>query len=56
MDAYAAQNRACAASAEKAGTSPLERYMHRSPGTDVQRLIADIVEPESFAQMKPVGR
>jgi hypothetical protein len=56
MDAYAAQNRACAASADKTGTSPLERYMHRSPQTDVQRLIADIVEPESFAQMKPVGR
>lgn len=55
-NAYAAQDRACAASAEKTGTSPLDRYMHRSPETDVQRLIADIVEPESFAQMKPVGR
>lgn len=56
LDAYAAQNRACAASAEKTATSPLDRYMHRSPETDVQRLIAEIVEPESFAKMKPVGR
>ncbi|HEY8949288.1 MAG TPA: hypothetical protein VIM56_10430 [Rhizomicrobium sp.] len=56
MDAYAAQNRACAASADKTGTNPLDRYMHRSPETDVQRLIADIVAPESFTEMKPVGR
>ena len=55
MDAYAAQNRACAASADKTETSPLDRFMHRSPKTDVQKLIAEIVEPESFAQMKPVG-
>ncbi|MGN6517357.1 MAG: hypothetical protein ACTHLR_16135 [Rhizomicrobium sp.] len=55
-DAYAAQDRACAASVDKAGASPLDRYMHRSPQTDVQRLIAEIVEPESFAEMKPVGR
>lgn len=56
LDAYAAQNQACAASADKTGTSPLDWYMHRSPETDVQRLIAEIVEPESFTQMKPVGR
>jgi len=56
MNAYAAQNRACAASAERTGTSPLDRYMRRSPETDVQKLIAGIVEPESFAEMKPVGR
>jgi hypothetical protein len=55
-DAYAAQDRACVAtSARKDGKSPLDRYMHKSPGTDVQRLIADIVPPASFDEMKPVG-
>jgi len=56
MDAYAAQNRACIESAGKSGAGLLDRYMRRSPQTDVRRLIADIVEPESFAEMKPVGR
>jgi len=55
-DAYVSQNRACAKSAGSVVTSPLDQYMHRSPETDVQRLIAEIVEPASFAQMKPVGR
>lgn len=56
-DAYAAQDRACIATstASKNGSSPLDRYMHQSPNTDVQRLIADIVPPASFDEMKPVG-
>lgn len=53
-DAYASEERACGATST-AG-SPLDRYLHRSPNTDVQRLIADIVPPASFDEMKPVGR
>ena len=55
--AYAAQDRACvvASAANKDGTSPLDRFMHRSPDTDVQGLIAEIVPPASFAEMQPVG-
>jgi hypothetical protein len=51
-DAYAEQNRACAATGK--GPSPLDRFMRR-PETDVPRLIASIVEPASFSQMQPVG-
>lgn len=56
-ETYAAQDRACIASgsSDKEGTSPLDRVMRRSPETDVQRLIAQIVEPASFAEMQPVG-
>jgi hypothetical protein len=53
-DAYSAQDQACVTAAGS-GTSPLDRYMHQSPETDVQRLIAQIVEPDSFSQMRPVG-
>jgi hypothetical protein len=56
-DAYTAQDRACAVAnaANKDGASPLDRFMHRSPQTDVQGLIAGIVEPASFSRMQPVG-
>jgi hypothetical protein len=56
-DAYATQDHACvvASMGNKDGASPLDRFMHRSPETDVQRLIAGIVEPASFAEMQPVG-
>jgi hypothetical protein len=53
-EAYNAQNQACM-TASSFGISPLNRYMHQSPETDVQRLIAQIVEPASFSQMRPVG-
>jgi hypothetical protein len=53
-DAYSAQDQACVTAAGS-GTSPLDRYMHQSPETDVQWLIAQIVEPDSFSQMRPVG-
>ena len=55
-DAYAAQDHACVvASAASSGASPLDRFMHRSPDTDVQSLIAGIVPPASFDEMQPVG-
>lgn len=55
-DAYAAQDRACvAAGAASSGPSPLDRFMHRSPDTDVPSLIAGIVPPASFDAMQPVG-
>lgn len=56
-ETYAAQDHACAAvgSGDKDGISPLNRFMHRSPENDIQRLIAQIVEPTSFAEMQPVG-
>ena len=57
MDTYAAENRACVAADpnNKDATSLLERFMRKSPKTDVLRLIAEIVTPASFSQMQPVG-
>ncbi len=54
-EAYDDQNHACMTAAGS-GTSPLDQFMHQSPETDVQMLIAQIVEPASLAQMRPVGR
>ena len=55
--AYEAQDRACVAAAAGGsnGANPLDPYLHKSPETDVQRLITQIVEPASFAEMRPVG-
>lgn len=58
-EAYAAQEHACIAAG--AGDSrwtnknPLDRFVQRSPESDIQRLIAQIDESAPFAGMRPVG-
>jgi len=55
--AYESEDRACVAAAagDSNAANPLDPYMHKTPETDVQRWIAQIVEPASFAEMRPVG-
>ncbi len=59
-DIYTAEERACTIDAPGDGgaqiaRNPLDQFVHDSPDTDVQRLIAEIDESTPFAEMRPVG-
>jgi hypothetical protein len=58
-DTYVAEEHACVLDNSGAGSSiaqsPPDQFLHRSPETDVQRLIAQIDESRPFAGMRPVG-
>ena len=56
-DSYSAERQACAAAGigEENATDPLDRFLRLPPGAYIRKLIAQIVEPASFAEMRPVG-
>lgn len=58
-DTYAAEEQACvidnSGDGERIAASPLDQFAHRSPETDVQKLIAQIDDSTPFSGMRPVG-
>jgi hypothetical protein len=58
-ETYAAQERACVpvdtGEGRRTPEGPLARFVRRSPQTDVQRLISQIIDPAPFVAMQPVG-
>jgi hypothetical protein len=56
-DTYTAQEQACViADSGRNNKRPLDRFVRRSPETDILRLIAKIEEPAPIDNMQPVGR
>lgn len=56
-DTYVAEEHACVIdnAGGQVAANPLDQFVHRSPETDVPRLIAQIAETGPFVAMRPVG-